>query len=85
MREISKIQKDGSLDKVAYFFRNHMDVWVRRSSGQWQLGSITDIADGGLTIGVAWHHPEKPDKKQGKYIPIRELLKWQDQTHSARA
>ncbi len=74
-----QIQKSGALDRVRDLEKNNADVWVKRTSGEWQKGKIVDIPGTRVVVEFV----DTDGKKKGKAVDTKEFLKWQDEREDA--
>ncbi|HRH23322.1 MAG TPA: hypothetical protein PK295_01680 [Candidatus Magasanikbacteria bacterium] len=70
-----QIQKSGAWDRVRDLEKNNADVWVKRTSGEWQKGKIVDIPGTRVVVEFV----DTDGKKKGKAVRTEEFLKWQDE------
>jgi hypothetical protein len=64
------------LEKLQSFFNK--EVWIKRSSGDWQKAKVVQIKSPELVL-VQWPHEKRAGEFQEKVVDSHDLLTWQEE------
>jgi hypothetical protein len=80
LRELEELEKSGGIQKVLDFIRDKSPVWIKRTSGEWQQGQVTQIGAAGLVVVLEWED-SKTGKHLSKEMNTKVFLQWQNEPH----
>lgn len=67
-------EEEKNLKRIEELWKSGADVWIKRKSGEWQVGKIAFLVDHNLK--VEWFN-SKEGKRQEKFVDIEKFLGWQ--------
>ena len=81
LEEFDALKESGDLQKIDKLEKSNADVWIKRTSGDWQVGKIAFLV--GRNLKVEWFD-EKKGKRQEKFVDVSDFLAWQDEKGPAK-
>lgn len=71
-------KEDETRDRLIEMIKNKEEVWVQRSSGEWQKGRAIEM-DYPYAVSIGFIDRQHPDKLTWKRVPTEKFLKWQEE------
>ena len=76
MTVLRSVPDEGDLAIISACIENEMEVWIKRTSGEWSRGRAVRLVGGGTLVLVRFYDDKRPDELLQKTVLATDFLEW---------